>query len=243
MATRKPKGMMQEIGYAGQNLTAGVSTAEMNRELNYPQNLKTFKLMSMHPSINTALSLYNTMVSKARLRVVPVKDASKKEVKQAEILQTMLTDMQSGSVEDLLLNIMTMSQYGFSVLEKVYYLRKKENGSAYNDGLIGVKKLALRAQPSITKFMFDPTGNEVIGVEQDVSLLNDTGNRFAVRPSMRVVLPREKFMLFNVGRDIDNPFGTSPLRDVYLPWKYLTSIEELEAAGVAKDLQGLPVNV
>jgi hypothetical protein len=48
-------------------------------------------------------------------------------------------------------------------------------------------------------------------------------------------------MLFNMGRNTTNPYGQSPLRDVYVPWKYLTSIEELEAMGVAKDLQGLPV--
>jgi hypothetical protein len=48
-------------------------------------------------------------------------------------------------------------------------------------------------------------------------------------------------MLFNIGRNRSNPYGTSPLRDVYLPWKYLQAIEELEATGVSKDLQGIPL--
>jgi hypothetical protein len=47
--------------------------------------------------------------------------------------------------------------------------------------------------------------------------------------------------LFTVGDNKSNPYGSSPLRNVYLPWKYLQAIEELEANGVAKDLQGLPM--
>jgi hypothetical protein len=54
-------------------------------------------------------------------------------------------------------------------------------------------------------------------------------------------MPREKFLLFTVGQDASNPYGTSPLRNVYLPWRYLQSIEELEASGIAKDLQGVPL--
>lgn len=229
-----------ELGYNGEKMFDGVSQAELTKELNHPNSIRTYKEMSYHPSVNAALTLYNSMMQKANFRVVPPKDASKKEKKQAELVESMLEDMDT-PIEDVINDIMSMGTYGFSVLEKVYRRRKKKEGSNFDDGVIGIKKLALRNQESIEKFIFDESGNNLIGVKQDLSLLHDPYNRYNKRQEMTVVLPREKFMLFNVGRNRNNPYGVSPLRDVYLPWKYLTSIEELEAAGVAKDLQGVPI--
>lgn len=251
MATRKniqkasnldkpEKFQLSEVGYSGNRMFDGVTQEETIRDLNFPNSLTTFREMSYHPAVNTPLSLYNSMISKAKFRIIPPKDASKKEKKQAEILETMFDDMET-PMEDVVVDIMTMAIYGFSVIEKVYRRREKSKGSAYDDGLIGIKKLALRNQESIDKFIFDKTGNDVIGVKQDISRLNDPYKRFANRLEMQVILPKSKFMLFNVGRNRTNPYGTSPLRDVYLPWKYLTTVEELEASGVAKDLQGTPI--
>jgi hypothetical protein len=47
--------------------------------------------------------------------------------------------------------------------------------------------------------------------------------------------------LFRTGKHRGDPFGKSPLRDAYLAWRFLSALEELEATGVAKDLNGLPV--
>lgn len=228
------------VGYAGLKMIDGISVEETHKELNHPHSIKTYRAMSYHPAINSALSLYNSMVSKAEFRVLPVDDASEEEKNQAELINSMLLDMET-PIDDVLIDIMTMTTFGFSVIEKVYKVRKKENGSVYDDGLIAPKKLAVRNQESIEKFVFDDTGNEILGVKQNLTLVHDPYNRFGKREKLEVVIPRKKFMLFNVGRNRSNPFGVSPLRDVYLPWKYLTTVEELEASGVAKDLQGLPV--
>ena len=58
-----------------------------------------------------------------------------------------------------------------------------------------------------------------------------------------IVMTRAKFMLFRAGRHRGDPYGKSPLRDAYLAWRFLTALEDLEAVGVAKDLNGLPVNL
>lgn len=231
---------INEIGYNGEKMFDGVSQSEIKKELNHPHAIKTYQQMSYHPSINAALTLYSSMMQKANFRVVPVLEASKKEKRQAELVESMLQDMET-PLPDVINDIMSMGTYGFAVLEKVYRRRTKENGSNFNDKVIGIRKIALRNQESIEKFIFDETGNDIVGVKQDLSLLHDPYGRYKNRKESVVVLPREKFMLFNVGRNRNNPYGVSPLRDVYLPWKYLTSIEELEAAGVAKDLQGVPV--
>lgn len=242
MATRKqtPKrASMKEVGYSGINLFNGVSKEELLSELNHPRSIKTYKQMSYHPAVNTALSLYNSMVTKASFRFVPPKNATSRELKQSEAIASMFEDMDRPLTE-VLIDIMTMTTYGFSVLEKVYKVRKRGQ-SDFNDGVIGIKKLALRSQESIDKFKFDRDGNEVTAVVQNLALVADPYNRYINRAVSEIEIPREKFLLFNLGRNTSNPYGQSPLRDVYLPWKYLTSIEELEATGVAKDLQGLPV--
>jgi hypothetical protein len=136
---------------------------------------------------------------------------------------------------------LTSLDFGFAPVEKVFRLRTKENGSMYDDGLIGIKKLALRNQESIDSFVFDAEGNDVVGLKQNLANLNDPFGRYSGRTSTVVTMPRSKFMNFTVGHDKTNPYGVSPLRNVYLPWKYLQAIEELEASGVAKDLQGVPL--
>lgn len=231
---------LSSVGYAGLKMIDGISVEETHKELNHPHAIKTYRAMSYHPAINSALSLYNSMISKAEFRVLPVEDPNETEKEQAELIAGMLSDMET-PLDDVLIDIMTMATFGFSVIEKVYKIRKKDKGSVYDDGLIAPKKLAIRNQESIEKFIFDDTGNEILGVKQNLAMVHDPYNRFGKREKIEVTIPRSKVMLFNLGRNRSNPYGVSPLRDVYLPWKYLTTVEELEASGVAKDLQGLPV--
>lgn len=229
-----------EIGFVGMPIFNGVSQEEILRELNHPNSVKTYKTMSMHPSVSSPLSLFSNMVSKATFRFVPPKDATEEEKKTTEIIASMFEDMDH-PLEDFIEEAMTFTQYGWSVVEKVFRKRTKASGSMYDDGLIGIRKLALRSQESIEKFIFDDAGNEVIAVKQNLSGLNDPYNQFKNRKELVVTIPRNKFMLFNLGRNRSNPYGTSPLREAYLPWKYLQAIEELEAQAIVKDINGLPL--
>jgi hypothetical protein len=127
------------------------------------------------------------------------------------------------------------------VHEKVFRKRYKANGSKYNDGVIGWAKLPIRSQESIEKFIFDKTGNNIIGVKQNLSGLGDPYSRYSSRQDNEVVLPVAKFMLFRQGNHRGDPFGKSPLRQAYLSWRFLTVLEEIEAIGVNKDLTGVPI--
>lgn len=235
-----PRFKLGEIGSIGIPIFNGVSNTELKSELNHPQSVNTYKLMSYHPSINSPLNLYNNMVSKARYRFVPPKEATEEEKKQTEIVESMFNDMDH-SLKDFISEAMTCSVYGWSVCEKVFRKRTKAAGSLYDDGLIGIKKLPLRAQESIPRFVFDSSGNEVIAVEQSLVNVSDPFGRWSNRKSPNIVIPRAKFMIFNLGKNRSNPYGSSPLRDVYLPWKYLQAIEELEAMSITKDVNGMPV--
>lgn len=231
---------LAESGYLGLNIFEGVTREELKSELNFPRSVKTFKEMSYHSTINAAITLYHNLISKVEWKFNPPVSATEEEKRQCKIITEMMEDMDQPWVE-FISDVMSAQVYGFSIHEKVYRRRLKTSGSKYNDGLIGWKRLPIRSQETIEKFIFSKDGNDIKGVKQNANLAADVYNRYDSRESKEVTLPRSKFMLFRVGKHKGDPFGKSPLRDAYSAWRYLTIIEEIEANGVAKDLVGLPV--
>lgn len=229
-----------EAGYLGLNIFDGVTKDELKKELNFPRSIETFKQMSYHSTVNAALTLYANLIGKVKWKFLPPTDATEEEKRQAKIINEMMHDMEQPWGE-FINDVMSAQVYGFSIHEKVFRRRLKDSGSKFNDGLIGWKKLPIRNQETIDKFIFSDDGNEIKGVKQDLTLVHDMYNRYSSRTDKTVVLPRAKFMHFRVGRHKGDPFGKSPLRDAYLAWRYLTIVEEIESNGVAKDLVGFPV--
>ncbi len=232
---------LAEAGYLGLNIYAGLSQDEIKRELNFPASIVTYKQMSYHSTVNSALTLFDNLVGKADWKFKAPADATDAELEQARVINEMMHDMQDQTWSDFISDALSANVFGFSVHEKVYRRRLKANGSKYNDGLIGWKKLPIRNQETIERFVFSDDGNDVIGVRQNLTLVNDPYNRYDKRNMNAVVLPRAKIMLFRSGKHKGDPYGKSPLRDAYLAWRFLSVIEEIEANGVAKDLAGLPV--
>lgn len=229
-----------ELGYQGLSIFNGVSNSEIKRELNWPYSIDTYKQMSYHSSINSALTMYENIIGKVDWKVQPPLDATEEEKEQAKRIHEMMHDMQH-SFPEFVREVLTMNIYGFALAEKVYRRRYQSNGSKYNDGLVGWKKLPMRAQETVEKFIFSDDGNEILGVKQNLSAIYDQYNRYGSRKSKEVTLPISKVMLFRAGRHRGDPFGKSMLRDAYLAWRYLTALEEIEAVGVTKDMNGIPV--
>ena len=230
---------MGELGSLGIRHFGGVTQDELKQELNWPRSINTFKEMSYHSAVNAPLTLFENIISKATWTYKPPEDATEEEKEQAKIINQMMQDMEQPWSE-FIRDVLSSNVFGFSVHEKVFRKRLKANGSLYDDGIIGWKKLPIRVQESISKFIFSEDGNEIIGVQQNLSSINDTYNRFSKRANL-INIPRSKFLLFRTGKHRGDPFGKSPLRDAYLAWRFLSALEELEATGVAKDLNGLPV--
>ena len=230
---------MGELGSLGIRHFGGVTQDELKAELNWPRSINTFRDMSYHSAVNAPLTLFENIISKATWTYKPPADATEEEKNQAKIINQMMQDMEQPWSE-FIRDVLSSNVFGFSVHEKVFRKRYKANGSLYDDGIIGWKKLPIRVQESISKFIFSEDGNEIIGVQQNLSAINDIYNRFSSRGNL-INIPRSKFLLFRTGKHRGDPFGKSPLRDAYLAWRFLTALEELEATGVAKDLNGLPV--
>ena len=224
-----------EIGYTGANLYNGVSQDELYRELIFPQSLKTFKKMQYHSAVASCLNLYDNIISKVVWRVKPPADATEQELQETKFIEECLHDMDI-PVRQVIKDALTSNTYGFALLEKVFKQRTVNN-SFYADGKIGIKKLALINQETVKRFLTSEQGNEVIGVEQDLS----GWNTIYRKPSNNPKLPRSKYVHVVAGRSRNDPYGKSPLRDVFIAWKFLTVIEELEAQSVAKDMSNMPL--
>jgi len=230
-----------EIGHLGLNVFNGVSTDEIKRELNWPNNIKVYKQMTYSPSINSALTLYENIIGKVEWNYTAPQNPTEQEQNQARIINEMMRDLDGSTWREFINDVLSMMVYGFSVHEKVYRRRYKSNGSRFNDGVIGWKKLAIRNQETIERFTFSPDGSDITGVKQNLYGVSDSIGRYSARGSQEVILPRSKFMLFRTGKHKGNPFGVSHLRDAYSSWKYLTAIEEMEVIGFSKDLSGVPL--
>lgn len=231
---------LSEAGSRGTNLWYGVSQDELKSELNYPQSRITFKQMSYHGAVNAPLRLYENIIGRTDWVVRPPQNATEEEKNQTERIREMMQDMDH-SWSDFIIEVLSMNRYGFSLHEKVYRKRFSANGSKYNDGLIGWKRLPIRNQFTIDKFVYDDSGNDIRGAVQNLTgVQTPTGK---ITSSGQKTLPMSKLMHFRAGNHQGDPFGKSPLRDAYLAWRYLIAIEEIEAIGVSKDLNGLPVKL
>jgi len=231
---------LSEAGYHGLNIFDGISKDELKRELSWPHAIKTFKQMSYHSAITAPLTLFENIIGKSDFKFVPPENATEEELNQTRIMNEMLHDMDQ-PFSEVIRDALSMNVYGFSIHEKIFRKRYKSSGSKYDDGIIAWKKLPIRNQETIEKFIFSDDGNEILGVKQNLQMISDTYNRYVSRVDKEVVLPKAKYLHFRSGRHKGDPFGKSMLRDAYLAWRYLTALEEIEANGVARDLNGMPV--
>jgi len=127
-----------------------------------------------------------------------------------------------------------MLVFGFSYHEIVYKVREGDNEnpqrkSKFNDGRIGWRKMPIRAQETLFRWMIDEDG----GIQGMVQVDPSSGGTHYI--------PIEKSLLIRTSSQKNNPEGRSILRNAYRSWYFKRRIEEIEAIGIERDLAGLPV--
>lgn len=240
-----PRIKLSEIGTTGLAISNDQIVEEIKRELRWPRSIQVYKTMSYDPLIYSALQLFEMLIGRVDWEVVAPEDATEEQKRKTEFIKQCMNDMDH-TWRDFIKDVLSYITYGFSVHEKVYRRRTFAAGSKYNDNLIGWRKLAVRSQDTISGWNFSPDGRSLTGVEQDLSMVssnynNDFTERFRLENKDGVIhIPREKFMLFRYNGKRNNPEGSSPLKHVYLSWRYRTEIIDQEAIGISRDLKGLP---
>lgn len=232
---------MGEISTVGLKVSNDRIYEEMKKELRWPSVITTYKQMGYDATIASAIELFEMMIARVDWTVEAPREATPDQIKKAKFIEQCKDDMEHTWME-FIQEITTFLTYGFSVHEKVYRRRLPESGSKYSDGLVAWKKLPVRSQDTIEKFLFSEDGRDVIGVQQDLSASYDLARfRNVLSTSNKIEIPRKKFLLFRTNPKRNNPEGNSPLKRVYFAWKYRVLIEEQEAIGISRDMVGMPV--
>lgn len=224
--------MFDEVGRIGQNRYGGTFFEEFLPELRGQRGAKVFQEMADNDDvIGAILFAVETLLRQAPFRVDPGGDsASDREA--AEFVESCMNDMQD-TWTDTLSEILSFLTFGWSYHEIVYKRRagKSRNpklNSKYNDGLIGWRKLPIRAQDTLYQWEYDDEDN-LLGMTQLPP--PDFGLR---------TIPIEKALHFRTKSRKNNPEGRSILRNAYRSWYFKKGIQEFEGIGIERDLAGIP---
>ena len=225
---------LSEIGSTGLRRTGGTVYEEFLVSLRGRRGAKTYREMSENdPVVGSILYAIEKIILRLDWTVQPASD-SDEDRESAEFVEQCLYDM-SDSWDSTLSSILSMLVYGYSYHEIVYKIRGGQEvddpsrKSNFNDGKIGWRKWAIRAQETHNNWIFDQDGG-IQGFEQ-------------VDPYGAGIhrIPIDKSLLFRTSTQKNNPEGKSLLRTAYRPWFFKRRIEEMEAIGIERDLAGLPI--
>lgn len=236
-----PRMTLGETGFNALKTANGLIYEETARAFRFPQFFKTIEEMRRTATIASALSVYKMLMSRVTWEVEPPVGASEQDKERARFIESLKDDMENGW-DEFIADVIEYLVYGYSVQEKVYRRRLTKNGSKFNDGLVGLRRISPRPQETIEKWEFSQDGRDLLAVHQSIAnlenshlFINNTTHEGLVR------IPREKFMLFNADATRGNPLGVSILRGVFLSWKQMTLLKDREILSIAKDSAGLPL--
>lgn len=242
-----------EVGHLGLNYQDGKIFEEARVDLRFPRSIQTYDEMSQNVVVATALAATNILASRTPFYLEAYDDTDRHK-KRKEFVEECFKDM-THSFTDFIREAMSAHKYGFSIHEKVFRFRRKGDGSKYDDGLIGIKRLPVRSQSSILGWHFDDDLRDLQGVYQkplDPLSLNIYTRRILNGQNTRsldldspypdaIYIPREKFLHIKVDSATSNPEGKSPLASCYSAWRKVQTLLEAEEIAAFKNLNGIPV--
>lgn len=229
----------QEIGRIGQNRFYGggspsVFYEEFLPELSGSKGVQAYKEMADNDAtVGAILFAIEMLMRNAEFSIEP---GGNKDIDKAaaEFVDQCLNDMER-TWSDTLSEILSFLTFGWSYHEIVYKRRGGKTSSPvtnskYSDGLIGWRKLPIRAQETLYGWEYKGDTDDLIGMTQNPP------PHFA-----QVTIPIEKALHFRTRSRKDNPEGRSILRTAYRAHYFKKRIEEIEGYGIERDLAGFPV--
>lgn len=226
----------RELGRTGLKRYAGLVRDEYDPRIMGSKWAKTAREMAdSEPIIGATLYVIEMMIRQATWRVEPADDTPEAKL-VADHVDSCIGDLlEDGGWQGMHSNMLSCLIYGWAALEKVY---KRRHGldapvgsmrSKYDDGRVGWRKFAIRAQDTLDRWEFDQVGG-TLGWWQ--SAPPDFATRY---------LPRGKYLHFVLRQRNGSPEGYSLLRPVYPSYYILKNVKVIEAIGIERHLAGLPV--
>jgi hypothetical protein len=232
--------MLLERGTSGLKRAGGHIREDFLQELNGLQAVRKYREMGDNsPVIGACLYAVEMRCRNVRWHFSPVDD-SDEAMQYANLADSMLFQDLDLPWSLMISEILSFLRFGFSWFELVFKRRlgpmppPNPDGtpafpSKFDDGVIGLAKIAPRSQDTVLRWEFDHTGS-LRGMHQ----LDPWAGHQAY-------LPYEKCLLFRPTSYKNSPEGRSVLRTSYRPYYMITHIENTEGIGIERDLAGLPV--
>lgn len=231
--------MSKELGRIGQlrygsNGSGSIFFEEFLHELRGVKGVQAYTEMADNDAtIGAILFAIEMLMRNCEFHIEPA-GKSAKDKEAAEFVESCMNDMER-TWADTLSEILSFLTYGWSYHEIVYKRRVGKTSSPitnskYADGLIGWRKLPVRAQDTLYGWEYKDDTDDLVGMTQQAP------------PSYRkVTIPIEKALHFRTRSRKDNPEGRSILRTAYRAYYFKKRLEEIEGYGMERDLAGFPV--
>ena len=184
-------------------------------------------------TIGAILYAIEMLMRQCEFHVEPGGDSAK-DKEAAEFVESCMNDMER-TWADTISEIRSFMTYGWSYHEIVYKRRVGKTSSPitnskYDDGLIGWRKLPIRAQDTLYGWEYKEDTDDLIGMTQQPP---PTYHKYTI--------PIDKALHFRTRSRKDNPEGRSILRTASRAYYFKKRLEEIEGYGMERDLAGFPV--
>jgi len=230
---RREIGRIGQLRY-GKNGYGSILYEEFLSELRGKKGVQAYTEMADNDAmVGAILFAIEMLMRNCEFHVEPAGDSSK-DKECAEFVESCMNDMER-TWTDTLSEILSFLTYGWSYHEIVYKRRVGRSSSPitnskHADGLIGWRKLPIRAQDTLYGWEYKDETDDLVGMTQ------------APPPHYnRITIPVEKALHFRTRSRKDNPEGRSILRTAYRAYYFKKRIEEIEGYGIERDLAGFPV--
>jgi hypothetical protein len=230
----KNVGPMTELGVTGVKRVSGYIDEEFLPALRGRKAVRVYREMAANDSmVGAMLFSIDKLIREVEWKVLPA-DQSEENLLAQEFLESNMEDMNE-PWDGFIGEVLSELTYGWSWHEIVYkrrlgpWQKDPTKRSKHSDGLIGWRKMPIRAQETLMRWSFDETG----GIRAMIQM--------APPRYQTTVIPIEKSILFRTAIAKGNPEGQSLLRTAYRSWYFKKRLEEFEAIGVERDLAGMPV--
>ena len=226
----------QILGVAGDNTSNGqIRADEFLPELRGKKAIRKYREMRDNDStIGAVMYATEQVLRDVDLKVSPANDTAEAK-REAEFVKSVLDDMDH-TLDDHVAEALSSLSYGFAWFEVIY---KRRNGpttrsdksrSKYSDGRMGIRKVAIRAPWTISRFDVDTKTGDVLGIYQDGSGYNNSN-----------YIPTRKSLYYRTTTINGDPAGRSILRNAYTSYEYVNNLQSIEAIAVERELAGIPV--
>lgn len=227
----------QVLGVAGDNTRNGqIRADEFLTELRGKRAIKKYREMRENDStIGAVMYAVEQILRDVDLKVQPSDPNNDASVKEADFLESVLEDMEH-TLDDHISESLSFLSYGFAWFEVVYKRREgmgtqnPKKRSKYNDGRIGIRKIASRAPWTVSRFDVDQKTGEILGMYQEGSF----GNQ-------KHYIPSRKSLYYRTTSINNDPSGRPIIRNAYTSYEFLNNLQAIEAIAVERELAGIPV--